>query len=77
MNKARFIRLHNAENNTVVILNVNSITLIDTDEAPSVDGKGKRLVSTIYTNSNSDVKEFSVNETPEKIYDMISALDKE
>ena len=71
MNKLnKFIRLHNAENNSVVIVNVDSISLIDTDE---VDGK---ICSLIYLNSSSDVDKFNVNESPEKIFDMISSLNK-
>ena len=65
----KFLRLHNAENNTVVIVSVDAITVLDTDEMN--DG---RIVSTIYV--DADLKEFSVNETPEKIYSMILELDK-
>jgi len=68
MNK--FIRLHNSENNSVVIVNVNSIVLIDTDE---VAGK---VCSLVYLDSSSDLDKFNVNESPEKIFDMISSLNK-
>lgn len=64
-----FLRLHNASNNSVVIVNINKIDIIDTDETE--DG---RLVSTIYT--SSDIREFTVNETPEKIYAMLEGEDK-
>ena len=66
----KFLRLHNASNNSVVIVSLDVIDIIDTDTA--YDG---RIVSTLYT--NSDIKEFSVNETPEKIYTMIEELNKQ
>jgi hypothetical protein len=70
MNKERFIRLHNAENNTVVVINIKHIALIDTDEV------NERIVSVIYLENTCDVKEFNVNETPEKIYTMIEEIQK-
>ena len=70
---AKFIRLHNAKNNTVVLINTDMISLVDTDELVMPGKKEPKLVSTIYTHSASDVKEFSVNETPEKIYEMLTA----
>lgn len=69
-NIKKFLRLHNASNNSVVIVSLDAIDIIDTDTA--YDG---RIVSTLYT--NSDIKEFSVNETPEKIYTMIEELNKQ
>lgn len=69
-NIKKFLRLHNASNNSVVIVSLDVIDIIDTDTTP--DG---RIVSTLYT--NSDIKEFSVNETPEKIYTMIEELNKQ
>lgn len=65
-NNKKFIRLHNAENNSVVVVNVDCIDIVDTDE------KNGRLVSTIYT--SSDIKEFSVNESPEKIFTMLEEM---
>ena len=67
---AKFIRLHNAENNTVVIVNVEHISLIDTDEFSTKNGT--RIVSTISMSAGSDIDDFSVNESPEKIYEMIT-----
>ena len=65
-----FLRLHNVSNNSVVVVSLDTIDIIDTDVTD--DG---RVVSTLYT--NSDIKEFSVNETPEKIYTMIEELNKQ
>lgn len=69
-NIKKFLRLHNASNNSVVIVSLDTIDIIDTDTTD--DG---RIVSTLYT--SSDIKEFSVNETPEKIYTMIEELNKQ
>lgn len=68
--KKKFIRLHNAENNTVVILNVDKISIIDTNE---ING---RTCSVIYMDASSDIQEFNINETPEKIFTMIEELNK-
>lgn len=70
MNKMKFIRLHNAENNTVVVINIEHICVIDTDEV------GGRTVSTIYMDTVSSIQDFQVNETPEKIYQMIEEINK-
>ena len=64
-----FIRLHNASNNSVVIVNVNNIVCIDTDE-----NEYNRIVSEIVLSDASDLENFYVNESPEKIYDMIEKL---
>ena len=69
-NVKKFLRLHNASNNSVVVVSLDTIDIIDTDTTD--DG---RIVSTLYT--SSDIKEFSVNETPEKIYTMIEELNKQ
>ncbi len=69
-NIKKFLRLHNASNNSVVVVSLDAIDIIDTDTTD--DG---RIVSTLYT--SSDIKEFSVNETPEKIYTMIEELNKQ
>ncbi len=69
-NIKKFLRLHNASNNSVVVVSLDTIDIIDTDTTD--DG---RVVSTLYT--SSDIKEFSVNETPEKIYTMIEELNKQ
>ena len=68
MYNPKFIRLHNSENNTVVVINIGSIALIDADE------ENGRPVSVIYMNNECDVKEFNVNETPEKIYAEIEKI---
>lgn len=64
---SKFIRLHNTGNNSVLILNTEHIVLIDTDE---VNGK---ICSVVYLNKESDLDKFNVNESPEKIYDMINS----
>lgn len=64
-----FIRLHNASNNSVCIVNVNNIVCIDTDES-----EYKRIVSEITLSDASDLESFYVNESPEKIYEMIEKL---
>lgn len=61
-----FIRLHNTDSNTVVVINTEMITLIDTEEVES----GK-FCSKIYLKNDAELNEFTVNETPEKIYEMI------
>ena len=63
---SKFLRLHNAENNTVVIVNVDTIAVIDSDTY------NDRVVSTIYLLKDSDLDSFKVNESPEKIFDMIN-----
>ena len=70
MNKLKFIRLHNADNNTVVVINVEHICVIDTNEV------GGRTVSIIYMDTVSSIQEFNVNETPEKIFTMIEDINK-
>ena len=64
-----FIRLHNASHNSVVIVNINNIVCIDTDE-----NEYNRIVSEIVLSDASDLENFYVNESPEKIYDMIEKL---
>ena len=71
---SNFIRLHNCENNTVVILDLNRVVCIDTDEVTSGPKGDKRTVSKIYLDSTTDIEEFQVNESPEKIYEMINSL---
>ena len=65
----KFIRLHNSENNTVVLINTNIITIVDTDEYND-DGKA-RIVSRIYTDNSTNIDDFQVNESPEKIFEMM------
>lgn len=63
---SKFLRLHNAENNTVVIVNVDTIAVIDSDTY------NDRVVSTMYLRKDSDLDSFKVNESPEKIFEMIN-----
>lgn len=63
---SKFLRLHNAENNTVVIVNVDTIAVIDSDTY------NDRVVSTMYLRKDSDLESFKVNESPEKIFEMIN-----
>lgn len=64
----KFIRLHNSNNNTVIIVSLEDIILVDTD----TDSEEK-TVSRIYLKNSSDLESFTVNETPEKIYGMITS----
>lgn len=70
MANTKFIRLHNAENNTVVIINIEHIVVIDTNE---ING---RTVSIIYLDERAGIQEFNINETPEKIYTIIEEMTK-
>lgn len=63
---SKFLRLHNAENNTVVIVNVDTIAVIDSDTY------NDRVVSIMYLRKDSDLESFKVNESPEKIFEMIN-----
>jgi len=63
----QFIKLHNTEDNTLIIINSQNIDLIDTEW---VDDRN-RYVSHIYTKSET-VTDFYVNETPEKIFQMLN-----
>ena len=69
--KNKFIRLHNTNDNSVVIVNIDAIRVIDT----KID-KGK-TTSMIYTDTSTNMDEFSVNESPEKIYTMLDEIYKE
>lgn len=57
-----FIRLHKAENNAIILVDVNSIDMIDTEEYNG------RSVSQIIHNHGDDLDYFLVNESPDKIY---------
>lgn len=73
-----FLRLHNAETNSVVIINAEMIGIIDTDTiTPKDNPASPRTVSLIFMNKEVGVEEFMVNESPERIYDMINDLKKE
>lgn len=63
----QFIKLHNTDDNTLIIINSQNIDLIDTEW---VDDRN-RYVSHVYTNSEN-VTDFYVNETPEKIFQMLN-----
>jgi len=70
-----FIRLHNADTNSVLIVNVNQISLVDTDTASGRDGS-ERTAARVFMSVDSDVKDFKVNESPERIWEMINELKK-
>ena len=67
MNKKKFLKLHSSDDNTVIIVCVNEIILIYTD---TVDGN---KVTTVYFD-NEALESITVNETPEKIYQFILAI---
>ena len=64
MNKKKFLKLHSSDDNTVIIICVNEIILIYTD---NVNGN---KVTTVYFD-NETIESITVNETPEKIYQFI------
>ena len=59
---AKFIRLHNTEDNSVIIVRSDKIVIIDSN----IDYN--RLVSTVHVEG---MEPFNVNETPEKIFTML------
>lgn len=59
------LRLHDADNNSVILVNRNLITLLQAQE--SEDGKKYTM---IFIN-NTDINNITVNETPDKIYQML------
>ena len=63
-----FIRLHNVTDNSVVCIKQDKLVMFDTSE----DEYSNRLVSEIYVDSD-DIDTFKVNETPDKIYNMIAS----
>ena len=63
----QFIKLHNSNDNTIIIVNSSKIDLIDTEWSDDRN----RSISHIYLNSNS-VSDFYVNETAEKIFQMFN-----
>lgn len=63
----QFIKLHNSNDNTIIIVNSSKIDLIDTEWSDDRN----RFISHIYLNSNS-VSDFHVNETAEKIFQMLN-----
>ena len=64
--KKNFLRLHNTESNSVLIINIDLIAVIDT-----VTGSNGKVCSKIFMKNEAELNEFTVNETPEKIYDMM------
>lgn len=64
--KKNFLRLHNTETNTVLILNADLIAVIDTETISN-----NKICSKIFLKGDAEINEFTVNETPEKIYDMM------
>ena len=64
-NNTDILRLHDADNNSVILVNRNLITLLQAQE--SEDGKKYTM---IFIN-NTDINNITVNETPDKIYQML------
>lgn len=58
----KFIRLHNTDDNSVIVINKDLIILIDSNV------EYNRVVSTIHLDG---FEPFNVNESPEKIFTMI------
>lgn len=63
-----FVRLHNSNDNSVVIVNVNDIVCIDSKN------NGGRNLAEIYLKNCSDMDSFTTNESPEKIYEMLEKM---
>jgi hypothetical protein len=62
-----FVRLHDADGNTDVIVNANDISVITTVNIEGTDRKGTEITF----NEASGAETLIVNETPVKIYDML------
>lgn len=67
-NNSEFIRLHKAETNTSLVVNVADIEYITV-------GEGADKTSTVVLR-DPRVAPFSVNETPDKIYKMLGVQTK-
>jgi hypothetical protein len=65
MNETRFLKLHDADDNSVIILAQTMITLCQAQQ----DGNGHKH-TLIYINSE-DINSITVNEAPEKIYQLL------
>ena len=59
-----FVKLHSSDDNSVIVVNVDSISLICLS-----DNNGKKL-TTMYFN-NDTVESITFNESPERIYQMM------
>ena len=64
MNNTDFVKLHSSDDNAVIVINTECISLI----SQVVDGYKK--YTTIYFNNDS-VEAVTINESPERIYQMI------
>lgn len=64
MNNTEFVKLHSSDDNAVIVINTECISLI----SQVVDGYKK--YTTIYFNNDS-VETVTFNESPERIYQMI------
>jgi SpoVK/Ycf46/Vps4 family AAA+-type ATPase len=69
MNKARFLRLHDADDNSVIILAQTMITLCQAQM-----NEFGRKHTLIYINGE-DINSITVNESPEKIYQLFEDND--
>ena len=65
-----FIKLHNYENNTPIGIAVDSISVIFTTSTSKGNGPEMRMLSNVYFTVDTNIKNFYVNETPEKIAQM-------
>ncbi len=63
-NKNKIVKLHNKEDNSVILVNFDDVLLVDTVWADN------RIFSMVYTQLLRDdtIHYFEVNETPEKIF---------
>lgn len=64
----KFIRLHNSNDNSVVIVNVEQIVCIDSKS------EGNKNLGEVYLKDCSDMDSFTTNESPEKIFEMLEKM---
>lgn len=64
LNNTDFLKLHSSDDNSVIIVNTDIISVISQNE------ENKKNVTTIYFN-NEAIESASFNESPERIYKMI------
>ena len=66
MNETRFLKLHDADDNSVIILAQTMITLCQAQQ-----GDNGHKYTLIYINGE-DINSITVNEAPEKIYQLMT-----
>lgn len=67
-NLDNFIRLHNYPSNTAILINIDEISILDSN---NTNGSSK---TNIYLKSSANVRCFVVNESPDKIIKLIETI---